>query len=228
MMRAAFAPGGGQGTGGGCGPGDGTGGQQGCSPTYTFGPPPAASDYIAWQMDVGYMPVTSNFGQNFDHLFVWFHEVGTTAASASVENSVVFDGGPLIGNASGSCGSPPPLCGSVTAWASVQGNFNELTNPQMVDFWSTGNLTPIQGGYVEGNLVQTISRIDRTNVPYFFLGPNSNTVAYQMLTDLGLAGSVGIQTTTLPLPFGTISGVMLYNGVLQYFPGWGMGTFNGL
>lgn len=150
-------------------------------------------------MDVGYTPITSVLGADFDHLFIWFHEAGTTAASANLENSVVFDGGSLYGNSSGSCLNPiPGACGSVTAWATPKGEFDELDNLGMVDFWSTGRLTPTQGGYVEGNLVLTAVLIDKTSVPYQILGPNSNTVAYQMLTDLGLANSVGIQNHDTP------------------------------
>ena len=60
-----------------------------CDPDPRPDPGPTAT----WELSVGYTPVATVNGKHYDHLFIWVHEEGISAAQANASDSMVFDGG---------------------------------------------------------------------------------------------------------------------------------------
>jgi RHS repeat-associated protein len=158
-----------------------------------------------WDIDVGFTPVKGSYG----HLFIWVHQDGVKPWTATAATSFVYDGGP-----SGDC---KPSCGNVEAWDSTAGHYNELNNPNMVDFFSTQQT--FTNGVVLWAEFQSLAAALASGSPRSYnpvLGPNSNSVAYTLLTSI--RQDVGIGMTTR---FGIQVGVLNISGTNEYFTGWG-------
>jgi len=181
-------------------------------------PPPNPGPRWTWVIDVGYTPVV-NFrslgGSSYDHLFIWIHPAG----DSNPADGLVFDGGSATG-----C-NIRLQCGGDTAWSSTLGHYHELTNPQAVDFFSISlgmNDNNVDAGYVLGELIQDTALLQASVASHPYnpaFGPNSNSVVYSELLDLGI--SVPISFANLP-DLGSV-GVLNYpvDGQEQLFTGWG-------
>jgi RHS repeat-associated protein len=185
------------------------------SPPVTGAPdnPGAKQPPQIWDLDVGYTPVTTYAGAQYDHLFLWVHQAGTNPSSSLTgANSIVYDGGPSVKGRFGRfmC---PWYCGNVVAWETVTGHYQEILNPDMVDFFSE-QLTPTELVSLQNGFT---GLANSPSVPYHLDGPNSNSVAYTLLADAGIA----VPTITSTLAFGKPAGTLNLNGVLQVFTGWG-------
>jgi hypothetical protein len=147
-------------------------------------------------------------------LFIWVHPTGDN----NPLDGLVFDGGPT-----GNCVSRAG-CGNTTAWATSNGNYNELTNTGAVDFFSTqlGPSNNIYAGNVLGTLILDTNLIENSAASHPYnplVGSNSNSVVYSELQSVGI--NVPISSTNLPI-LGNV-GVLNYqvNGQTQLFTGWG-------
>jgi predicted nucleic acid-binding protein len=163
-----------------------------------------------WYTDVGYRPVLTAGGASFDHLFIWVHLAGVTPGTANASNSEVFDGGP-----SGPC---PLSCGNLEALSSPTGVYSEVHNPNMVDFLSAA--AGFFGLLSLNRDADSLSSSLTSGVQYAYnaiLGPNSNSVAYTLLADLRLS----VPSITMTSLFGISVGTLNFDGVTQYFTGWG-------
>jgi RHS repeat-associated protein len=169
-------------------------------------PPPV------WEIDVGFTPVFSFGRTQYDHLFIWVHQAGTNSFSSTLTagNSIVYDGGP-----SGTC---PFGCGYVDTWKSVTGHYGEISDPQMVDFFSE-QLFGAQLAELSRDFAALAYSLNIGNVREYQLvnGPNSNSVAYTLLLDAG----IGIPQISMTTQLGVAVGTLSLNGVSQYFTGWG-------
>jgi hypothetical protein len=169
-----------------------------------------------WTLDVGYTTKINLGGglNSYDHLFIWIHPTGDNNPA----DGEVFDGGPTQ-----SC-NVLLKCGNDTAWVSSTGHYGELSNPSAVDFFSTqlGSSDNSYASYVYGELLSDtrLLVLNQDSHPYSpQFGPNSNSVVYSELNDLGI--NIPISSYTLPL-LGSV-GVLNYsvNGQAQLFTGWG-------
>ena len=89
-------------------------------------PDPTPNPPRVWDLSVGFVPVPAA-PAGFDHLFIWIHVAGISAAQSNTSNSIVFDGGPSSGN----CTLGPVLTnhvcfGSVVSWSSTTGTMARL------------------------------------------------------------------------------------------------------
>ncbi|MGC2661008.1 MAG: RHS repeat-associated core domain-containing protein [Bryobacteraceae bacterium] len=145
-------------------------------------PDPTPNPPRVWDLSVGFVPVPAA-PAGFDHLFIWIHVAGISAAQSNTSNSIVFDGGPSSGN----CTLGPVLTnhvcfGSVVSWSSTTGHYGEVDNPNMAVIFQE-QLTAFSGGpLLSGE--QAINLKGTAYNPVF--GRNSNSVAYTLLLDIGI------------------------------------------
>ena len=167
--------------------------------------PPQATAPV-WNISVGYTPVV-NFGGSgggsYDHLFIVLY---TGALSSTNPSNIVLDGGPSHGLLESRVGSP----GST-------GHYSETTRGSMNYFFtSTLSTSTEQTLYKDGqNLSSALSGAFDLYNPVF--GPNSNRVAYTLLSEVGLNIPLKSVTTGLGQQLGYIN----FNGQNQWFTGWG-------
>jgi len=157
-----------------------------------------------WILEVGYLPVVGEY----NHLYIEVFQQG--ASPGTPDAFYVLDGGP-----SHLCSVGVAVCGDVQAWLSTTtGHLDELRDPSAIDFFDTTISGPDAAIQADVNLAVSLLSLNIAYNP--ILGPNSNSVVYTLLWELGIGIPITM-TTQLGIPVGT----MYFNGASQYFTGWG-------
>ena len=177
-------------------------------------PPPPVPPPPGWTLLLGYTPVLNVPGTGqFDHLFIEIYQDGSSPGDPS--DSYVLDGGPQH-----SCSAGVTLCGNLEADVSVYGMYNEILNPNALDFFDT-DLSASSAATLVNDGIHLQSELQFANVTYNpILGPNSNSVVYTLLSEIGVNApllSANIQSGPYSIPVGTAN----VNGGTQVFTGWG-------